>query len=306
MPGQAEDVHQQALQAFIAKDYRRAWKLCVGFMARTADNRPLWIEVYVLRLQAYLLPSNVNAFMEDALQTCDEIEKSFEVQVPVDNDLLHLEQLRQQCEGHKKCFQSKKTMVETLAKKEVGAMDLGDLFDNVQFQKWAKQEMDSAFKWNLSGDTVDVSNGEKETEQEIKTAKPKKEDMNSRVLQLEQANKYLSGKLEVLQSLVCVVEELVKDNQELKGRIKALESYASDCHGRDLKLLKHRDEEHALRAQHLGEDQEWVAKHEFRPSKLTLQQATQQRSEESFVTADEQGRQEDTSNVAGLLSRLQL
>ncbi|RDI81125.1 hypothetical protein Vi05172_g9005 [Venturia inaequalis] len=221
MPGQAEDVHQQALQAFIAKDYRRAWKLCVGFMARTADNRPLWIEVYVLRLQAYLLPSNVNAFMEDALQTCDEIEKSFEVQVPVDNDLLHLEQLRQQCEGHKKCFQSKKTMVETLAKKEVGAMDLGDLFDNVQFQKWAKQEMDSAFKWNPSGDTVDVSNGEKETEQEIKTAKPKKEDMNSRVLQLEQANKYLSGKLEVLQSLVCVVEELVKDNQELKGRIKA-------------------------------------------------------------------------------------
>lgn len=308
MPGHAEDVHQQALQAFVAKDYRRAWKLCVGFMMRTSDNRPLWIEVYILRLQAYLLPSNVNAFMEDALQTCDEIERSFEDQMPTDKDLLHLRQLRQQCEGHKKCFQSKKTMVESLAKKEVGAMDLGDLFDNAQFQKWAKQEMDSAVKWKSSEDAVDVSNCDKEaTEQENKTAKPKKHDMGARVLQLETENKHLSGKLDVLQSLVCVVEELVKDNQELKDRLKTLESYAADCHDRDLKLLKRQDEEHTRRAQDLGEHEEWVAKHAFRPSKLiALQQVTQRRSEESFVTAEEQGGQTDASNVGDLLSRLQL
>lgn len=307
MPGQAEDVHQQALKAFVAKDYRRAWKLCVGFMSRSADNRPLWIEVYILRLQAYMVPSDVDAFMEDALKTCDEIERSFEVQIPTDKDLLHLRQLRQQCEGHKKCFQSKKTMVETLAKKEVGAMDLGDLLDDAAFQKWAKQEMDSAFKWNSSEDAVDVSNGDnEEAEQGDETITPGEQDMNSRVRQLEDENKQLSGKLDVLQSLVCVVEELVKDNQELKDRLKALESYAADCHGRDLKLLMRRDEEHTRRAQYLGEDEDWVAKHEIRPLKLSLGQVTQTRSEDSFVTAEEQGGRTDVPNVEDLLSRLQL
>lgn len=304
MAGRAEDIHRQALQAFIAKDYRRAWKLCVGFMSRTEDNRPLWIEIYILRLQAYLLPSNVNAFMDDALRTCDEIERSFEVQVPTDKDLLHLQQLRQQCEGHKKCFKNKKTMIDTLEKKEVGAMDLGDLFDNVEFQKWAKQEMrDGTFKWDSSEDTVDVSNGDKEE------AEPGKHDMdslNSRVTRLENENKQLSGKLDVLQSLVCVAEELVKDNQELNDRLKALESYATDCRERDLKLLKRRDEEHNRKAQYLGEDEEWVAKHEARPLKPTIQQTMQTRSEDSFVTAEEQGGHAEALSVGDLLSRLQL
>lgn len=311
MAGRANDVHRQALQAFIAKDYRRAWKLCVGFMSRTEDNRPLWVEIYILRLQAYLLPSNVDAFMDDALRTCDEIERSFEVQVPTDKDLLHLQQLRQQCEGHKKCFKNKKKMIDTLAKKEVGAMDLGDLFDNVEFQKWAKEEMrDSKFKWDSSEDTVDVSNGDKEeAEQKGDNVEPGQHDIdsfNSRVIRLENENKQLSGKLDVLQSLVCVAEELVKDNQELKHRLKALESYATDCRERDLKLLKRRDEEHTRKARYLREDEERVAKHEARPLKPTIQQTMQTRSEDSFVTAEEQGGHAEALSVEDLLSRLQL
>ncbi|QDS71053.1 hypothetical protein FKW77_008573 [Venturia effusa] len=312
MAGKAEDVHQQALDAFLTKDYRRAWKLCIGFMSRTAEKRPLWIEVYILRLQAYLLPSHVNAFMEDALKTCDEIERSFEIQRPTDKDLLHLGELRQQCEGHKRCFQSKTTMIETLAKQEVGAMDLGDLFDDMEFQEWAKQEMDSVLRSGFSRDTVGVSDSdEKRTEQKRENTEAEKQRLDlleRRVIRLENESKHISGKLDVLQSLVCVVEELVKDNQELKDRLKALEGYAADCHERDLNMLMRRGEGHRRKAQHLKEDEEWIGKHEFQPlRKLTLQpQTAQTRYEDSFVTAEERGGQANTTSVEDLLSRLQL
>jgi hypothetical protein len=97
------ELYQQAIKAFIAKDYRRSWKLCLKFMA-TVKERPVWIEVYVLWLQAHLLPSNVDEFMDDALRICDEIERSFEFEEATEQAYIHLGELRKSCDGHKNCF----------------------------------------------------------------------------------------------------------------------------------------------------------------------------------------------------------
>lgn len=253
-------VHQEALKAFVEKEYRRAWTLCLQFMSRPSDGRPLWIEVYILRLQAYLMPSNVNAFMDDALRACDEIEKTFEVQEPAEKDLYHLEQLRQHCEGHKKCFQTKETMDQTLLKKEVGAMDLGDIFDDAEFQKWAREEMEGMFEWDTFEDTVNVNeNGKEEVEHgsSEELNKQVKDSLGSRLLRLEDVNKQLVGSFDKLvqenKRMLAHFDGLIEGNRQLKARIKAIEVYTTECYERDQISLQLRDEEHdTRRAQFLG------------------------------------------------------